>query len=67
VRLYINSGDHDTFGIALQSAILYEKLRLHQPEAVELRVTDGDHEWMVWRDTLSDALQFMNARIAGPK
>jgi len=34
---------------------------------VELRVVDGDHEWMVWRDTLSDALQFMNARIAGPR
>jgi enterochelin esterase-like enzyme len=67
VPLYIVSGDHDTFGIALQSAMLYEKLRLFQPEAVELRVVDGDHEWMVWRDTLSDALQFMNARIAGPR
>jgi enterochelin esterase-like enzyme len=67
VPLYINSGDHDTFGIALQAAMLYEKLRLHQPDAVEFRVVDGDHEWMVWRDTLPDALQFMNARIAGPK
>ena len=67
VPLYINSGDHDTFGIALQAAMLYEKLRLHQPGAVELRVVDGDHEWMLWRDTLGDALQFMNARIAGPR
>ncbi len=65
VPLYINSGDHDTFGIALQAAMLYEKLRLHQPGQVELRVVDGDHEWAVWRDTLGDALQFMNARIAG--
>lgn len=67
VPLYINSGDHDTFGIALQAAMLYERLRLHQPGAIELRVVDGDHEWMVWRDTLGDALQFMNARIAGLK
>jgi enterochelin esterase-like enzyme len=67
VPLYINSGDHDTFGIALQAAMLYDKLRLHQPEAIELRVVDGDHEWMVWRDTLPEALQFMNARIAGPR
>jgi enterochelin esterase-like enzyme len=67
VPLYINSGDHDTFGIALQAAMLYERLRLHQPGKVEFRVVDGDHEWMVWRDTLSDALQFMNARIVGPK
>ena len=67
VPLYINSGDHDTFSIALQAAMLYEKLRLHQPQAVELRIVDGDHEWMVWRETLGDALQFMNARIAGPR
>ena len=67
VPLYINSGDHDTFGIALQAAMLYEKLRLHQPKDVELRIIDGDHEWMVWRETLGDALQFMNARIEGPR
>jgi enterochelin esterase-like enzyme len=67
VPLYINSGDHDTFGIALQAAMLYERLRLHQPSAVELRVVDGDHEWMVWRDTLGDALQFMNARLPTAK
>jgi enterochelin esterase-like enzyme len=67
VPLYVNSGDHDTFGIALQAAMLYERLRLHQPGKVEFRVVDGDHEWMVWRDTLADALQFMNARIVGPK
>jgi enterochelin esterase-like enzyme len=67
VPLFINSGDHDTFGIALQSAMLYEKLRLHQPGQVELRIVDGDHEWAVWRDTLAEALQFMNSRIAGPR
>jgi len=67
VPIYINSGDHDTFGIALQAAMLYEKLRLHQPKDIELRVVNGDHEWMVWRDTLPDALGFLSARIAGPK
>jgi enterochelin esterase-like enzyme len=67
VPLYINSGDHDMFGIALQAATLYDRLRLHQPKAIELRVVDGDHEWMVWRDTLPDALQFMNARLGDKK
>lgn len=47
--------------------MLYDKLRLHQPKDIELRVVDGDHEWMVWRDTLGDALQFMNLRVAEPK
>lgn len=67
VPLYINSGDHDTFSIAFHAATLYERLRLHQPDAIELRIVDGDHQWMVWRDTLGDALLFMNARIAGAK
>jgi enterochelin esterase-like enzyme len=67
VPLYINSGDHDTFSIALHATTLYERLRLHQPKDIELRIVDGDHEWMVWRDTLPDALAFLNARIAGPR
>jgi enterochelin esterase-like enzyme len=67
VPLYINSGDHDTFSIAFHSANLYEKLRLHQPGKIELRIVDGDHEWMVWRDTLGDALLFMNQRISEAK
>lgn len=65
VPMYINAGDHDTFGIALHAATLNEKLRLHQPGAVELRILDADHEWALWRDTLGDALLYMNARIAG--
>ncbi len=67
VPLYINSGDHDTFSIALHATTLYERLRLHQPKAIELRIVNGDHEWAVWRDTLGEALQFMSARVAGPK
>ena len=67
VPLYINTGDHDTFSIAFHAATLFERLRFHQPDAIELRIINGDHEWMVWRDTLADALQFMTVRIAGPK
>ena len=67
VPLYINTGDHDTFSIAFHAATLFERLRFHQPDAIELRIVNGDHEWMVWRDTLADALQFMTVRIAGAK
>lgn len=67
VPLWINSGDHDTFGIALQAAMLYDRLWKHQPAAIELRIVDGDHEWMVWRDTLPEALGFLNRWIAGAK
>ena len=67
VPIYVNSGDHDTFSIALQAATLYERLRLHQPKAIELRIVNGDHEWALWRDTLGEALMFMSGKIAGPK
>jgi enterochelin esterase-like enzyme len=67
VPLYINSGDHDTFSIALHATTLFERLRFHQPNALELRIVNGDHEWAVWRDTLGDALMFMNTYIDGAK
>ncbi len=37
------------------------------PKDIELPAMGGDYEWMVRRDTLGDALQFMNARLTGPK
>ena len=63
VPLFILSGDHDGFGIALQSAQLYERLRLHQPGAIALRIVDGDHEDPVWRRGLPEALSFLNAQL----
>lgn len=59
VALYINSGDHDEFAIAYHAAVLYETLRQHQPEAVELRIVDGAHNWEVWRSALPDTLTFL--------
>lgn len=67
VPLYINSGDHDTFDIAYHSAILYQKLREHQPGAVEFRVVDGDHEWAVWEKTLPEALEYAFSYAARPR
>jgi len=65
VPLYINSGDHDLFDIAYHAAVLYQSIREHQPDSVEFRVVDGDHEWSVWRETLPDALQYV-FRFASP-
>ena len=59
VPFYINSGDHDEFAIAYHAAVLYETLRQHQPDAVELRIVDGAHNWEVWRSTLPDTLTFL--------
>ena len=64
VPMWIVSGDHDRFGIALMSAQLYWKLFQIQPKQVELRVVDGDHEWMVFRDALPDALRYVDMQCS---
>ena len=60
VPMWIVSGDHDYLGIAPMSANLYWRLYQIQPKQVELRVIDGDHEWLVFRDALPDALQYVD-------
>ena len=65
VPMWIVSGDHDYLGIAVMSAQLYWRLFQIQPKQVELRVIDGDHEWMTFRDALPDALRYMDAQCAG--
>lgn len=67
VPLYINSGDHDTFDIAYHAAHFYQVMREHQPDRVEYRVVDGDHEWSVWQETIGDALNYMDRYLAGPR
>jgi enterochelin esterase-like enzyme/endonuclease/exonuclease/phosphatase family metal-dependent hydrolase len=63
VPLFIEAGDRDKLGIALQSAMLFEKLRLHQPDAIALNVHDGGHDWGFWRASFPRALAFLNARL----
>lgn len=67
VPLYINSGDHDTFDIAYHAANFYQVMREHQPNDVEYRVVDGDHEWSVWEETIGDAMLFLDRYLAGPR
>lgn len=59
VPFYINSGDHDRFDIAFHAAGFFQALREHQPEFVELRIFDGDHDFDAWGRSLGDALQYL--------
>jgi enterochelin esterase-like enzyme len=67
VPMWIASGDHDHLGIALQSAQLYWKLYQVQPKQVELRIVDGDHEWLTFRETFPDALRYVEAQCTAGK
>lgn len=60
VPMWIVSGGNDHFGIALMAAQLHSRLMKIQPEQVEFRVIEGDHEWMTFRDALPDTLQYIN-------
>ncbi len=64
VPMWIVSGDHDALGIAVMSANLYWRLLKIQPKLAELRIIDGDHEWMTFRDALPDALQYVDRMCA---
>lgn len=67
VPMWIVSGDHDYLGIAPMSANLYWRLYQIQPKQVELRIVDGDHEWLVFRDALPEALQYADRQCVAGK
>ena len=64
VPMWIVSGDHDFLGIAVMSANLYWRMLKLQPKQAELRIIDGDHEWMTFRDALPDTLQYIDRQCA---
>ena len=66
VPMYINSGDHDRFDIAYHAAYFYQQMRAVQPEHIELRIVDGDHDWQLWADTIDEALQFLAQHLSPP-
>lgn len=67
VAMWIASGDHDHLGIAAQSTNLYWKMFQIQPKQVELRIVDGDHEWLAFRETFPDALRHVEAQCVRGK
>ncbi len=67
VPFYINSGDHDRFDIAFHAAGFFQTLREHQPEFVELRIFDGDHDFAAWGGSVGAAMQYMAGFLAAPQ
>ena len=66
VPLFINSGDHDKFDITYHAAVLFNRLRDYQPTQAEFRVVDGDHDWKVWSETISEAMIYMLQFVSQP-
>ena len=62
VAAYISSGDRDRQVTPAMSSGLFEALYAVQPGRVRLRIGDGAHEWMTFRDALPKALKYINGQ-----
>ena len=60
VPMYIVSGDHDVFNIVTAAAKLFWRMQEIQANDVEYRVIDGDHDWLVFRESSVPALEYMS-------
>ncbi len=56
---YLVSADGDQFGIAFETALFFKRIFEKQPQQVELRVVDGDHDWKVWESSIDDAMRYI--------
>ncbi len=56
--MFLTVGDDDSHLLWRGAIALFETMQAdHRP--VEFRVTDGDHNWAVWKLTLADAITFV--------
>ncbi|TCT09795.1 alpha/beta hydrolase [Paralcaligenes ureilyticus] len=60
VPMYISGGDQDREVTPAMNANLFEAIYAIQPTQVKLRVVDGAHEWMTFRDALPEALKYID-------
>ena len=58
--VHIAAGDRDEYGITFEAALLHRRLQSVQPDAVELRIGDGKHDWAYWSSALADGLRFVD-------
>lgn len=56
---YLTVGDDDGFFLWRGAIALHETLQADKRKS-ELRVTDGDHVWSVWKVSIIDALKFID-------
>jgi len=63
--IYLTVGDDDSHDLWRGSIALFQTLLVDRVKA-ELRVTDGDHDWALWRHSIEDALIFVDSSFSAP-
>ena len=59
---YVSVGDDDSHLLWRGSIAFFQTMQMDQ-RFIEFRVTDGDHTWSLWKQTLVDALVFVDATL----
>ena len=62
--LYLSVGDDDSHRLWRGSIAFFETMQANNLD-VDFRVTDGDHNWALWKTSIVDALVFVDAHF-GP-
>ena len=57
--VFLTVGDRDRFKLYLETFEVFRRMR-ERGLPVEMRMTDGDHEWSTWAAELGDALFFFD-------
>ncbi|WP_158814331.1 alpha/beta hydrolase family protein [Methylocapsa sp. S129] len=60
--IYLTVGDHDSHDLWRGSIAFYETLMADGVD-VDFRVTGGDHVWALWRQSIEDALVFVDSKF----
>lgn len=63
--IYLSVGDDDSHRLWRGAIAFFETMQANSLD-VDLRVTDGDHNWTLWRSTLVDAILFADAHLGRP-
>ncbi|MFD2205280.1 alpha/beta hydrolase [Kiloniella antarctica] len=61
--IYLTVGDDDWFGLYAGTFSFYQHLK-SQKIPVELRVTDGNHNWKLWSREIERVLIFLNEQLS---
>ena len=63
--IYLSVGDNDSHRLWRGSIAFFETMQANNLD-VDFRMTDGDHDWTLWRAALVDAVLFADAHLGRP-
>lgn len=63
--IYLSVGDDDSHHLWRGSIAFFETMQAKNLE-VDFRITDGDHNWTLWKAAVVDAISFADAHLGRP-